>query len=140
MRPRGADRRLIGPRFARLRRAGAAVGCAVLLVLSVVFVGGGGVASAAGTAAVSITPASTTVASGTAVTYTLTVTCSVTGGCTATTVTFPTTTITGDGSTTDFGSWFGDSSCAGVTRTVAAGLVTYTYGNIPTGTCSAPSR
>ena len=61
-------------------------------------------------------------------------TCSVTGGCTATTVTFPKTTITGDGSTTDFGSWFAASSCSGVTKTVAAGLVTYTYGNIPTGT------
>ncbi|GAB2711001.1 hypothetical protein GCM10010442_33680 [Kitasatospora kifunensis] len=49
-------------------------------------------------------------------------------------MTFPTTTLTGDGSTTDFGSWFGNSSCASVTESAVPGTVTYTYGNIPTGT------
>lgn len=90
--------------------------------------------AATGTASVSISPSTATIAAGGSETYTLSVTCSVTGGCDATTVTFPTTTIAGDGATTDFGSWFGGSSCATVTKTVSAGTVTYAYGNVSTGT------
>jgi uncharacterized repeat protein (TIGR01451 family) len=97
-------------------------------------------AAAAAEADVTITPVATSTPSGTKVTYTLTVTCSVTGGCNDTTVSFPSDAITGDGPTTDFGSWVGISSCADVTRTVAAGLVTFDYGSIPTGTklCTFP--
>jgi hypothetical protein len=31
----------------------------------------------------------------------------------------------------DFGSWVSNSSCSTVTKTVAGGVVTFTYGNIP---------
>lgn len=120
-----------------VRRRGSVRFLVALIAASAVIVSpaliGSSAAEAAGSASVSITPASTTVPSGTAVTYTLSVTCSVTGGCSGTTVTFPSTTITGDGATTDFGSWFGASSCPAVTKSVSAGTVTYTYGNIPTG-------
>ena len=54
-------------------------------------------------------------------------------GCPNTTVRFPTNTVTGDGSTTDFANWVGNSACAGVTKTVGAGVVTFNYGTVPTG-------
>ena len=73
--------------------------------------------SADTTAAVTLTPATTSVESNVPVTYTLTINCSGTGGCTDTKVTFPSTTITGNGTHDDFGSWVGNSSCSGVTVT-----------------------
>src|SRR5581483_11830063 len=86
------------------------------------------------------TPDAATTPSGVAANFTLTVSCSTTGGCSGTKVSFPSTTITGNGATTDFGSWVGNSSCAGVTRAVAGGVVTFTYGTVPTGTmqCTFP--
>jgi len=97
-------------------------------------------ADAAGSASVSISPAAATTPSGVAATFALTVSCSVTGGCNGTTVTFPSTTVTGNGATTDFAGWVGNSSCAGVTRTVSGGQVTFTHGAVPTGTmqCTFP--
>src|SRR5581483_2173218 len=102
--------------------------------------GSAATAGAAGSAGVAISPATATTPSGVAVKFTLTVSCSVTGGCSGTTVTFPSTSITGDGSTTDFGAWVGNSTCASVTRKVTGGQVTFTYGTIPTGTmlCDFP--
>ncbi|WP_460625086.1 beta strand repeat-containing protein [Kitasatospora kifunensis] len=131
-----------GRRTVRARCSGAMKSAAALVapVLMTALVSGGGVAQAAGTASVTISPTSSTVPSGTGTTYTLTVSCSVTGGCDGTAVSFPSTSITGDGSTTDFGAWVGNSSCAGVTKTASGGVVTFTYGNIPTGTlqCTFP--
>ena len=66
---------------------------------------------------VSITPSSTTVASGTPVTYTLNFACSGTpAGCGTSTVSFPTTAITGNGTTTDFGSWVTAGTCPALTK------------------------
>jgi uncharacterized repeat protein (TIGR01451 family) len=95
---------------------------------------GTGTAAAAGTASVTISPSTATTPSGVAVTYTLTVTCGVTGGCEGTSVSFPSTTISGDGATTDFASMVGNSSCPGVTKTTGGGKVTFTYGKVETGT------
>lgn len=102
--------------------------------------GSAATATAAGSAGVSISPAAATTPSGAAVKFTLTVSCSVTGGCNGTTVTFPSTTITGDGSTADFGPWVGNSTCTSVTRKASGGQVTFTYGAVPTGTmlCDFP--
>ncbi|GAA1236329.1 hypothetical protein GCM10009588_12480 [Microbacterium phyllosphaerae] len=83
--------------------------------------------------AITLTSAAATAKSGTATTFTMTVSCSTDGGCTNSTVTIPTTTITGTPSITDFGPWIGNSSCAGVTKTVTAGQVVFTYGTLPTG-------
>jgi uncharacterized repeat protein (TIGR01451 family) len=109
------------------------VAAVLAVVLVVIGVLGAGTAQAQ-TASVSVTPASATTPSGQAVTYTMSVTCSTSGGCNGTTVTFPSTAITGDGPGADFGSWVSGSSCSGVTKTVAGGVVTFSYGNIPTGT------
>ncbi|HEY4224742.1 MAG TPA: hypothetical protein VGM70_02925 [Pseudolysinimonas sp.] len=97
-------------RIARITAAGAAI---VGLVL-----GGMVFADAAYAASsVSITPGATTVASGTATTYTLNFSCSGTpSGCGASTVSFPTTTITGDGTTIDFGSWVTAGTCPSLTK------------------------
>ncbi len=89
-------------------------------------------AMAAGTA-ITLTPATATFKSGVATPFTLTVSCSTDGGCTESTVTIPTTSITGTPAITDFGSWIGNSSCAGVTKTVTAGQVVFHYGTLPTG-------
>ncbi|MDR6972019.1 hypothetical protein [Leifsonia shinshuensis] len=84
-------------------------------------------------ASITITPSSSTVKSGQAATFTVVVSCSTTGGCANTTVSFPTTTLTGDGPTNDFASWVGNSTCSGVTKTVGTGVVTFNYGTVPTG-------
>lgn len=83
-------------------------------------------ASAAGPASVSITPESATTESGVAATFALTISCSVTGGCSDTRVSFPSTAMTGNGAATDFASWVGNSSCPGVTKSAADGVVTFT--------------
>jgi uncharacterized repeat protein (TIGR01451 family) len=90
-------------------------------------------AAQAAEAAVTLTPSATTVESNTQVTYTLSVVCSGLGTCEDTVVTFPTNAITGNGDNDDIGSWFGNSSCGFVTRTVGGGLVTYDYGDLDTG-------
>ena len=116
-----------------LKRTVAAI---VTLLLAGGMIALGAPASAAGTATVTITPAATTVVSGTPVTYTLSITCQVTdaASCTDTTVSFPATTITGNGTVTDFSSWFGGSSCPGVTRSVSGGNVIYNFGTVANGT------
>lgn len=81
-----------------------------------------------------LTAATQTAKSGVATTFTLTVSCSTDGGCTDSVVTIPTTTITGTPGIADFGSWIGVNTCAGVTRTVSPGQVTFSYGTLPTGT------
>jgi len=83
---------------------------------------------------VTLTPATTTVASNTPVTYTLTVSCSTTGGCANSTVTIPTTSITGDGATTDISSWITNGNCP--TMTKPAGKVSFAFGTMATGTSS----
>jgi uncharacterized repeat protein (TIGR01451 family) len=87
----------------------------------------------AATATVTMTPAATTVPSHTPVTYTVSINCSGAGGCEDTVLSFPTNTITGNGANNDIGSWFGQSSCGFVTRTVGGGLVSYNYGDLATG-------
>lgn len=42
--------------------------------------------------------------------------------------------MTGNGATNDFASWVGNSSCGGVTKSTSAGVVTFSYGAVPTGT------
>jgi uncharacterized repeat protein (TIGR01451 family) len=87
----------------------------------------------AASATVTLTPSATTVESNVTVTYTLSIVCSGPSICEDTVVTFPTDAITGNGANDDIGSWFGDSSCGFVTRTVGSGLVTYDYGDLETG-------
>lgn len=95
-------------------------------------------ALAAGNASVSITPATTTTESGVTTTYTMSYTCSVTGGCPAAVVTFPTTALTGDGPTTDFGPWLNKGTCPNLT--VASGIANISFGIIATGTCAFTVR
>ncbi|HEY4268635.1 MAG TPA: hypothetical protein VGM94_10635 [Galbitalea sp.] len=83
---------------------------------------------------VTLTPATSTVASNTPVTYTLTVSCSTTGGCANSTVTIPTTSITGDGATSDISSWITNGNCP--TMTKPAGKVSFAFGTMATGTSS----
>ncbi len=122
-----------------LRRGlGATLACA-LATMGVAFVAPTS-AFAATDASVTITPATTTVASGTAVTYTMSVTCSLpSGSCAGAKVTFPSTAITGDGTTTDFTSMVANGTCAtaGVTESASGGVVTFTYGSsLPSGSTS----
>lgn len=105
----------------------------ILAAVSVVFATLVAAPAVAAPTAITLTPASATVKSGTPTTFTMTVSCSTDGGCTNSTVTIPTTTITGTPSITDFESWIGNSSCAGVTKTVSAGQVVFSYGTLPTG-------
>jgi hypothetical protein len=122
------QRRLIRtPRLVRAFLSGVAV---LVLVAGGVFVASEA-ANAAGTT-ITVSSSATTITSGTAVTYTLTASCSTTGGCTGSTVTFPTTTITGDGIVTDFASWVKNVTCP--TMTAASGQVSFAYGTIATGT------
>lgn len=118
------------PGFARGGRIGAAV-ASIAILFGSLFVTVS--PAAAATAQVSITPASTTAQSNVPVEFTLSITCTA-GPCTDTVVSFPSTTITGNGSNADFGAWVGESSCSGVTRTATGGIVTFTYGTIPSGT------
>jgi hypothetical protein len=118
------------PRVVRVVALLSAVLAAALMLTGVVGVG----TARAQTADVSVTPATATTPNGQSVTYTMSVTCSVSGGCNGTTVTFPSTAITGDGPGADFGSWVSGSSCPTVTESASGGVVTFTYGNIPTGT------
>ncbi|HKC26799.1 MAG TPA: hypothetical protein VKB75_02190, partial [Jatrophihabitans sp.] len=134
--------RLSGGRHRRiryaLRRAKITTVLAVSALVTMVLVGPTN-ALAATDASVSITPTTSTVASGTTVTYTMSVSCSLSSGsCTGTTVSFPTTALTGDGTTTDFGSWITNGSCAtaGVTLKVTGGTATFTYGNVASGSTS----
>lgn len=113
----------------RLRRCLASL-VTVLLMLGVTLAWG---VPAYADAGITISPSSTTVQSGQPATFTVVVSCSTTGGCANTTVSFPTGTVTGDGPTTDFANWVGNSTCTGVTKTVAAGVVTFNYGTVPTG-------
>jgi uncharacterized repeat protein (TIGR01451 family) len=106
--------------------------CVLALTSSLVVAGGSG-AFAAGSASMTLSPTSSTVNSGTPVTYTVSLSCGVTPNCAGTKISFPSTSITGDGAVTDFGSWVGNSSCPGVTRTVSGGVVTFNYGTIATG-------
>src|SRR5262245_31674251 len=94
-------------------------------------VGFGTAAVAASQASATITLSTSTAPNGAVVTATLTVSCSVTGGCQGTTLTLPTNTVTGDGSTTDFGGWVSNTNCPALS--VAAGAVKFAFGNIPTG-------
>ncbi|HTL42672.1 MAG TPA: hypothetical protein VL294_14470 [Pseudolysinimonas sp.] len=88
----------------------------------------------AATASVVLTPSSATAESGALTTYTLSVTCNGPGTCDGLTASFPANAVTGNGSRTDLSSWIGNSSCSGVTRTVAGGFVTFTYPTFATGT------
>jgi hypothetical protein len=85
--------------------------------------------------AVTISPATSTAASNTLVTYTLTVTCSETPDCGDSSVTIPTTSLTGDGSTTDFGSWINAGTCTGA-LTRSPGQVSIAYPALGNGTSS----
>lgn len=98
--------------------------------------------ASAATASVTLTPAVTTAESGALTTYTLSVTCNGPGNCNGLTASFPANAVTGNGSRTDLSSWIGNSSCVGVTRAVAAGLVTFTYPTFNPGTqnCTIPVR
>lgn len=108
------------------------VAVTVVLGLAVGGLFGADAAYAADT--ITITPATSSTSSNTPVTYTLTVSCSTTGGCASSTVSFPTTALTGDGSTTDFASWVSNSTCPAMTK--PAGQVVFTYGTVATGTQS----
>lgn len=114
------------------KRQGWVAFIAALLVAVATVVVPAAPAMAAGTA-ITLTPATATFESGVPTTYTLTVSCSTDGGCTNSTVTIPTTSITGTPAITDFGSWIGNNSCPGVTKTVSAGQVVFDYGTLPTG-------
>ncbi|MFB7893944.1 hypothetical protein ACFC1I_17220 [Microbacterium sp. NPDC056044] len=90
---------------------------------------------------ITLTPGTVTAASGVATTFTLGVSCSTDGGCTDAKVTIPTTAVTGTDGVTDFGSWFGTSTCPDLTRAVSAGQVVYSFTNtLPTGSrqCTFP--
>ncbi|GMA96089.1 hypothetical protein GCM10025881_29130 [Pseudolysinimonas kribbensis] len=130
----------------RRRRRRVAKGVLVALVsLAMVAIGvtlPSQAASAAGTASVSISPATTTVAAGASTTMTLSISCSVTGGCADTTLTFPVTSYTDlTGATVNDSTRFGVLSCTGWTRTVTATVVTYTYtGGTPAGTLATGTQ
>lgn len=131
-------------RFAGRRRLNARILIAALVALTL------GVASPllsatpaqAATAIVSLTPATATAESNVPTTFTLTITCNGPGTCDNTQVSFPANAITGNGTRTDLSSWIGASSCGGVTRTVAGGLVIFSYGNLTpqTQACTFPVR
>lgn len=108
-----------------------AVAAAIGLVFGSLFVSPAPAQAASAT--VTLTPSVTTVESNVPVTYTLSIVCSGPDICRDTVVTFPTDAITGNGANNDIGSWFGNSSCGSVTRTVGDGLVTYDYGNLNNG-------
>ncbi|WP_106816303.1 DUF7507 domain-containing protein [Microbacterium timonense] len=112
-------------RIARLLAAGVAV----LGLLA-----GGLVAAAPAYAAesITITPATTTVQSNALANYTVTYSCSTTGGCLNSTITIPTNTVAGNGTSTDFSNWVSAGSCPALSRT--AGQVTFSLGTVPTGT------
>ncbi|MGN6501660.1 MAG: DUF7507 domain-containing protein, partial [Pseudolysinimonas sp.] len=88
----------------------------------------------AATASVVLTPATATAESNVATTFTLSITCNGAGNCNGSQVSFPQNSVTGNGPRTDVSSWIGNSSCSGVTRTVAGGNVIFTYPTLPTGT------
>lgn len=91
--------------------------------------------------AVSLAPAgNTTTESGVATTYTLTYSCSnAAGSCANSVVTIPTNTVTGNGDTTDFGSWVSTLTCPAVNKTVS-GQVSFSVGTVNTGTYTCTFR
>ena len=117
-----------------MRARAARLVVAGIAVLGVIVAGLAGTAPAYAADAISISPLTRTAPSNSPVTYTLTVSCSTSGGCLNSTVSFPTTTLTGDGSTTDFASWVTNSTCPPLTK--PAGQAVFSFGNIGTGTQS----
>lgn len=88
----------------------------------------------AATASVTLTPSSATAESNVPVTFTLSVTCNGPGTCNGAQVSFPKNAVTGNGTRTDLSSWVGASSCGGVSRTVTATDVVFTYATLAPGT------
>ncbi|MDN4612846.1 hypothetical protein P5G50_00160 [Leifsonia sp. F6_8S_P_1B] len=81
-------------------------------------------------------PTTPTVNSGVAVTYTLTYSCSnAAGSCADSVATIPTTTVTGNGTNTDFSSWVKTGTCPAVNKSVA-GRVSFSLGTLSTGTAT----
>ena len=88
----------------------------------------------AATALVSLTPSAPTAESNVGTSFALSITCNGPGTCDNTQVSFPANAVTGNGTRTDLSTWVGNSTCADVTRTVAGGFVTFTYGSVANGT------
>lgn len=88
----------------------------------------------AATASVSMSLSAPTAESNVPVTATVSVTCNGPGTCNGAQVSFPANAVTGNGTRTDLSSWVGNSSCSGVTRTVSAGRVIFTYATLNPGT------
>lgn len=109
------------------------VGFVAALAVALVAVGSPAPALAADMA-ITVSPTSATANSGVPTTYTLTYSCSNgAGSCANSVVTIPTTTITGNGSNTDFASWIGSGTCPAADKTVA-GRVSFGFGTLGTST------
>lgn len=118
----------------RRNRGRRVVGAIVAFAVAVVPVLVVAAPAEAATALVSVTPASTTAESNTPVTFTVSVTCNGPGQCDGAQVSFPREAVTGNGSRTEVSTWIGNSSCGGVTRSVTATDVVFTYATLAPGT------